>query len=80
MLGGVGTFGLMAGLLASALLGPRQRESDPPDQVAVASPELHAAIAALRADVAQLRQEVASLVGEQHAQYSAHDAHDQRSE
>lgn len=77
MLGGVGTFGLMAGLLASALLGPRHDESEPTASAASASPDLHAAIAALRDDVAQLRRDVASIVGEQQAENAAHDAHDQ---
>jgi voltage-gated potassium channel len=77
MLGGVGTFGLMAGLLASALLGPRHEESEPSEPAHGTPPELQEAIAALRADVAQLRRDVASIVREQHAQNPAHHADDQ---
>lgn len=77
MLGGVGTFGLMAGLLASALLGPRQKEQEHP---APTPPDLHDAIAALRDDVARLSRDVASIVREQKTENAAHHAHDQRSE
>jgi voltage-gated potassium channel len=79
MLSGVGTFGLMAGLLASALLGPN-RELSPMTAVS-ATPSLEDAIISLRAQVAELSQEVASLrsqrangsiVGEQHAEDPAH--------
>lgn len=80
MLGGVGTFGLMAGLLASTLLGPRHDVTEPAAPTTSTLPALHEAIAALREDVAQLRRDVASIVREQHAQDAAHDTHDQRPE
>ncbi len=70
MLGGVGTFGLMAGLLASALLGPRghDEENAGTDDARHASMHGHApalleAITALRTDVARLADEVAALRG-----------------
>lgn len=80
MLGGVGTFGLMAGLLASTMLGPRHEETEPQAPVSSVPPELRDAIVALHADVAQLRRDVASIVREQHTQDAAHDTHDQRTE
>ncbi len=68
MLGGVGTFGLMAGLLASALVGAQAHEDTPEGQgVAPPDPEHGASAAvldtltALRADVARLADEVAAL-------------------
>lgn len=80
MLGGIGTFGLMAGLLASALLGPRDAEDERSSSAPATPPHLHEAIVALRADVAQLRRDVASIVREQQAEDTAHHTDDQRTE
>jgi voltage-gated potassium channel len=88
MLGGVGTFGLMAGLLASALLGPRTDDASAApaapataaSATAAPSPDLVDAIAALRTEIAQLRRDVASIVRQQEAEHATDHADDQRAE
>jgi voltage-gated potassium channel len=85
MLGGVGTFGVLAGTLASTLLGGSSSAEAPP----LSHPLLqrtHDELQQLRTEVAQLHATVAalrgapptSLVGQHHAQHTAHDAHDER--
>jgi len=87
MLGGVGAFGLLAGTLASTLLGPGASDE-------AASPPLQDELRAVRAELAAMRATLATLtasvpsasstrpsvVREQHAQDAADDAHDERAE
>lgn len=88
MLGGVGAFGLLAGTLASTLLGPNAS-----DEVA-SDASLRDELRALRAELAAMRTMMtppapavpsapdarASVVGQQHAQDAADHAHDERTE
>ncbi|HMS01455.1 MAG TPA: potassium channel family protein [Gemmatimonadaceae bacterium] len=88
MLGGVGAFGLLAGTLASTLLGSAASDETAPDA------PLHDELRAVRAELAAMRTTLATLtpsapsasptrpsvVREQHAQDAADDAHDERAE
>lgn len=87
MLGGVGTFGVLAGTLASTMLGGSSSVEASPMSHPLLQ-QTHDELLQLRTEVAQLHATVVAMrgappplfVGQHHAQHTADDAHDERTE